>query len=297
MHQSGKHDDTTCRMRNAFPASDQALFSQWGGPGILPGPTAFVSLFHRGAVVSFSAPAAIAEPYRPRRPAPQSVTLFHNFIVSRAHRLTHCRRSAGGFFAVRHEARTLQRTRCFRGRDDLSGCPRMQPIPRIDGGGSMKLLVTVTAGLMAAAIVGAAAPSVGDRRVGRSRGEGPSERERIDRRPWSIRRRRVGRGDQRWHDRRVRRRQPGCRSYLPRPGPRQRRDWRRPTLGGAAAARLARVPRRAASIGSCRVDLESSGRHAVVALAVRRCRHVIQPRHRAAWRRGGRQPRMGVDGH
>ena len=36
----GKHDGgTTCKLRNAFPASDAALFAQSGGFGILPGST------------------------------------------------------------------------------------------------------------------------------------------------------------------------------------------------------------------------------------------------------------------
>jgi len=72
MHQSGKHDDTTCKMRNAFPASDQALFSQWAAFGILPGSTASVSLFQPGAIVSVSAPAEIAEFYVPDAPPPRA---------------------------------------------------------------------------------------------------------------------------------------------------------------------------------------------------------------------------------
>ena len=76
MHHSGthdgKHDDTTCRIRNAFPASDAALFAQSGGFGILPGPTSVVSTFHPGVVVRTSTPDAITKTYLPDAPPPRA---------------------------------------------------------------------------------------------------------------------------------------------------------------------------------------------------------------------------------
>ena len=62
----------TCKLRNAFPASDAALFAQSGGFGILPGSTSGVSAFHPGAVVRTSTPVAIAKTYVPDAPPPRA---------------------------------------------------------------------------------------------------------------------------------------------------------------------------------------------------------------------------------
>jgi hypothetical protein len=59
-------------LRNAFPASDAALFAQSGGFGILPGSTSGVSAFHPGAVVRTSTPVAIAKTYVPDAPPPRA---------------------------------------------------------------------------------------------------------------------------------------------------------------------------------------------------------------------------------
>jgi hypothetical protein len=68
----GKHDETTCKLRNAFPASDAALFAQSGGFGILPGSTSAVSPFRPGLVVRMSTPDAIARTYVPDGPPPRA---------------------------------------------------------------------------------------------------------------------------------------------------------------------------------------------------------------------------------
>jgi hypothetical protein len=72
MHHNGKHDDATCRMRNAFPASDAALFSQSGVFGILPAPTATVTVFHPGSVVRTPTSVAVARAHVPEAPPPRA---------------------------------------------------------------------------------------------------------------------------------------------------------------------------------------------------------------------------------
>ena len=69
---AGKHDDTTCRLRNAFPAADAALFAQSGAFGILPGPMAALMVFDPGAIVLTAAPSAVFRVYRPRIPPPRA---------------------------------------------------------------------------------------------------------------------------------------------------------------------------------------------------------------------------------
>jgi hypothetical protein len=69
---AGKRDDTTCTLRNAFPADDTALFAHAGGFGILPGPMAVATDFDPGAVVLTAAPSALLRAYRPESPPPRA---------------------------------------------------------------------------------------------------------------------------------------------------------------------------------------------------------------------------------
>ena len=80
MHQGGTHDgkhdskqDTpTCKLRNAFPASDAAMFSQSGAFGILPRPMVALTVFHPGVLVHARTPVAIAHAYLPEAPPPRA---------------------------------------------------------------------------------------------------------------------------------------------------------------------------------------------------------------------------------
>ena len=67
----GKRDDTTCKLRNALPPADAALFAH-GGFGILPGPIAVARVLDPGAIVATAAPSAVLRVYRPESPPPRS---------------------------------------------------------------------------------------------------------------------------------------------------------------------------------------------------------------------------------
>jgi hypothetical protein len=71
MHHNGKHDNTTCRMRNGFDG-DAALFSLTGGFGVLPELTAAVSSFDPGAIVLPSTPFSLVRPSLPEAPPPRA---------------------------------------------------------------------------------------------------------------------------------------------------------------------------------------------------------------------------------
>ena len=67
---AGKRDDTTCRLRNALPAADAALFAH--GFGILPGPMVVAMVFDPGAIVLTAAASAVLRVYRPESPPPRA---------------------------------------------------------------------------------------------------------------------------------------------------------------------------------------------------------------------------------
>ena len=73
MHKGDKHDDpSTCKMRNAFPTPDQALFGQIDGAGLLPLASVAVITFDPGEAVRNGTPSAILRAYRPDSPPPRA---------------------------------------------------------------------------------------------------------------------------------------------------------------------------------------------------------------------------------
>ena len=76
MHHSGthggKHDDSTCRLRNAFDGQGTALLALSGGFGVLPEPAVPVARFDQIAMMPPSAPFPLVRASLPEAPPPRA---------------------------------------------------------------------------------------------------------------------------------------------------------------------------------------------------------------------------------
>ena len=71
MHHTLKHDGT-CKMRNAFGGSAEALLALAGGNGVLPPNTVHVNVFQPGEVVGMPATVSISRAFVPDAPPPRA---------------------------------------------------------------------------------------------------------------------------------------------------------------------------------------------------------------------------------
>jgi len=66
-----RHDDTTCKMRNACVRGDSALISLGGGLGVVPPSTIRVSVFAPGEATAALVASAIDRTAPPDSPPPR----------------------------------------------------------------------------------------------------------------------------------------------------------------------------------------------------------------------------------
>jgi hypothetical protein len=71
MHHSSSGQDGSCRLRNGFGHSGQALFALNGGSGVLPPSTVVPYAFQPGAVIGAAASTALARSSVPDAPPPR----------------------------------------------------------------------------------------------------------------------------------------------------------------------------------------------------------------------------------